>query len=437
MIPNNEATSAPAIVNSQGAIADARAPIASTDGYSVTPIDMAQESLVGDPAKSATSGHVSSTETVFTSADPDILLSLRRSIEGNVGKDEKSESVNEKNGLDIQDEKDTLSGETEPTKEEKPHQHHRLKDISEVDALLAQGKKRDKWFQLWRPKNGPPRPPESLDDVPEIPLATASIFSQLTYSWVTPLMTLGYQRPLMATDLWKMDKTREARLLSDKFMEAYTRREIEAKAYNARLLDPTDPMQPSRMQRFKWHLELTMHPRRHKSSSIPIDNVSDVSKLSSKAQRLHVLEEDWRQGSGRRKASIVMSLNETMSGFWAGGLFKVVGDSAQLMCPLLTKALINFSKEGEREEMSVSIRAPCLRRRPTAYSAHARGEPGPNIGRGVGYAVGLFFLVIMASVCQHQVGFLLIDEERFVLIDPSLNSSFSGPWLPGCWHVPR
>jgi ATP-binding cassette subfamily C (CFTR/MRP) protein 1 len=359
MIPNNQATFAPASDNGRTGMADARGHIASTAGYAVTPVDMAQESLVGDPVESANSGQESSTGTVFTSADPDVLLSLRRSIEGDIGKDEKSELDNEKADLDFQDEKDTLSDETPSTKEEKPQQHHRLKDISEVDALLAQGKKRDRWYQLWRPKNGPPRPPESLDDVAEIPLATASIFSQLTYSWVTPLMTLGYQRPLMATDLWKMDKTREARLLSDKFMDAYTRREIEAKAYNARLLDPTDPVQPSRLQRFKWHLELTLHPRRHKISSIPIGNGIDGPKLSSKAQRMHVLEEEWRQGSGRRKASIVMSLNETMSGFWAGGLYKVLGDVAQLMCPLLTKALINFSKEGELMEKSVSTPALC------------------------------------------------------------------------------
>lgn len=324
---------------------------ARTPAYSVTPVDMAQASLVGQPVESTDSPQGSLTGTTVTSADPDLLLSLRRSIEDGGRKDEKAESKNEKICLDSHDDKNTLSDEIISTEKEKPQQHHRLKDISEVNALLAQGKKRNKWYQVWRPKNDPPAPPDSLDEVAEIPLATASIVSQLTYSWVTPLMTLGYQRPLMATDLWKMDKTREAKLLSDKFMEAYTRREAEAKAYNTRLVDPVDPIQPSRLERFKWHVELTIHPRRHKLSSIPIANASDSEKLPSKAQKLHMLEEEWRQGSGRRKASIVLCLNETMSGFWAGGLFKVFGDVAQLMCPLLTKALINFSKEGGADEM--------------------------------------------------------------------------------------
>lgn len=34
-------------------------------------------------------------------------------------------------------------------------------------------------------------------------------FGMLTYQWVTPIMIRGYQRPLQATDLWKMDESRE------------------------------------------------------------------------------------------------------------------------------------------------------------------------------------------------------------------------------------
>jgi hypothetical protein len=81
---------------------------------------------------------------------------------------------------------------------------NKFKDLSASDAGLAPGKKREKWFQIWRPKNGPRKPPTSLDDAQEIPLATASYFSRLTFSWVSPLMVLGYQRPLQATDLWKV-----------------------------------------------------------------------------------------------------------------------------------------------------------------------------------------------------------------------------------------
>ena len=63
------------------------------------------------------------------------------------------------------------------------YQHKsKLRDLSESDALLSVGKKRERWFQVWRPKHGPRRPPKSLDDATEIPLAKANFLSQLFYS---------------------------------------------------------------------------------------------------------------------------------------------------------------------------------------------------------------------------------------------------------------
>ena len=79
---------------------------------------------------------------------------------------------------------------------------------------------------------------------------------------------------------------------------------------------------------------------------------------------------------------------------------QVTGDVMQLMGPLLVKvclvtcfpnltltpnpqAIINFGKE--------------------ALAAKDAGEKPPNIGRGVGMALGLFCLTALTSVCQHQV----------------------------------
>jgi hypothetical protein len=370
----------------------------------VTPVDIAQADLVADtdvPVRMISNEGTAT--TVTKSADGEELRTLRTLVEEKCGDAEPDESPSEKDQPPC-DEKSSIPS-VKTVSEDKPHQHNRLKDIQDIDALQAQGKKRNKWYQLWRPKNGPPPPPASLDDVPEIPLATASLLSQLTYTWVTPLMTLGYQRPLMATDLWKMDKTREAGPLADKFMQSYSKREIAAKEYNAKLIDPVEAIQPSRYQRLKWRTELIMHPRRHRLSALPA--IKAGPSQSTRAQKLQILEEAWRQGSGRRKASIVMSLNDTLTGFWAGGIFKVVGDTAQLMAPLLTKALITFSREGKssyavRTDTSADLLACAFSF--LVYDAHAEGVKGPNIGRGVGYAIGLFFLTILASVCQHQVG---------------------------------
>lgn len=87
---------------------------------------------------------------------------------------------------DNEDDESTGSDTAELSKEKKEKKEYqyqsKLKDLSASDAGLAQGKKRDHWYQVWRPKNGPRKPPKSLDDAPEIPLAKASFISQLTYS---------------------------------------------------------------------------------------------------------------------------------------------------------------------------------------------------------------------------------------------------------------
>lgn len=54
------------------------------------------------------------------------------------------------------------------------------------------------------------------------------------------------------------------------------------------------------------------------------------------------------------------------------------------MSPLVTRQIILFAQERAR------------------HTADPEQYAQPHIGRGVGMALGLFFLTIMASVCQHQ-----------------------------------
>ncbi|ODO00356.1 hypothetical protein I350_06992 [Cryptococcus amylolentus CBS 6273] len=248
------------------------------------------------------------------------------------------------------------------------------RDLSDSEVAQFPGVKREHWWELWRPRHSPPPPKASLEDADIIPLATASILSKLTFQWVTPIMVKGYQRPLQATDLWKLDESREAQPLSTRFMECLEIRQMKASEWNESLPTAT----PTRKQRVKW--AFTAATKRRLGSEYARHG-SD----STYNERRATLEKEWRECSGKRHGSVTWALNDTLSGFWAGGLFKVFGDTSQIMIPLLVKSLINFSKE--------------------VYAAHQSGEPEPNIGRGVGMAIGLFLLTVMQSICQHQFFF--------------------------------
>ncbi|KAG8758519.1 hypothetical protein FRC14_008012 [Serendipita sp. 396] len=242
--------------------------------------------------------------------------------------------------------------------ETKNSQRRNIKGHWDLDEGEEHIRFRRHWYQIWRPKNKPPPPPASLDDAAVIPLATANTFSLLTYQWLSPIMTLGYQRALQATDLWKMDPSRESSRLTDIFDESWARRRKSADDWNARLLK--GEITPPLRLRVLWRVRsLWGGPK--------IDEMTNT----------------WRAKDGMKHASIAWALNDVLGReFWAGGVFKVVGDTSQLMGPLIVKALIKFGTERAQ--------------------AHTQGRKGPNIGAGVAMAIGLFLVTILNSICQHQ-----------------------------------
>ncbi|KAH7884664.1 ABC protein [Phlebopus sp. FC_14] len=239
---------------------------------------------------------------------------------------------------------------------------------------------RQKWWQLWSgysyrhtplPKDPPPPPPASLEDAKLTPLATANVFSELTYAWITDLMVLGYQRTLQASDLYKIDVSREAGGLSKKLEEAWARR-VEAAADWNRRLDANE-IEPPFLTCVSFAFRALPFLPYNKTQA----------KTGTYSERRSALERHWREVDGRKEPSLTWALNDVFGRmFWIGGIFKVVGDVAQLMGPIVLKAIITFAEERS--------------------AARAAGEPVPNVGRGIGMALGLFFLTLTTSICTQQ-----------------------------------
>ncbi|KAG1747121.1 ABC protein [Suillus paluster] len=226
---------------------------------------------------------------------------------------------------------------------------------------------RQKWWQLWLPKDPPLPAPPSLEDALLTPLANASFFSQLTYTWMTDIMVLGYQRTLQASDLYKMDTSQESAVLATKLEDAWQRRVKAAADWNARL--ESGELNPSFIKRTGWALR-----------AIPCRGQRQCATWS---ERCAAFQKHWRECEGRKEASLAWALNDVFHGmFWTGGVFKVIYDMSQLMGPLVLRQIVVFA-----EERSAAIIA---------------GEPVPNVGRGIAMAIGLFALTVIASVCNHQ-----------------------------------
>ncbi|KAG1737506.1 ABC protein [Suillus paluster] len=264
---------------------------------------------------------------------------------------------------------ESLQGEKVPVRQE-------LKDVNAdnykpVNLQFDTGDEytnfRQKWWQLWLPEDPPIPAPPSLEDAALTPLANASIFSQLTYTWITGIMVLGYQRTLQASDLYKMDAPRESAVLAAKLEAAWQRRVKAAADWNARL--ESGELRPSIVKRTGWALRAISRQGQNQGATW--------------SERRVAFQKHWRESEGRKEASLTWALNDVFrSMFWIGGVFKVFGDTAQLMGPIVLRQIIVFAEERS--------------------AAAITGEPVPNVGRGIAMALGLFALTVTASVCTHQ-----------------------------------
>ncbi|QRV97503.1 ABC transporter transmembrane region [Ceratobasidium sp. AG-Ba] len=210
-----------------------------------------------------------------------------------------------------------------------------------------------KWWQrVPFTDSNPPAPLVSIDDAEFSPELTANWFSKLVFEWITPTLSLGYARPLEAPDLWKMDHSRSAEVMSELIITSFERRKAKADAYNERLRN--GEIGPG-VRGVWWSLQ------------------------GKRAEK----EKQWREKDGLKKPSLMWAMNDSVSWwFWSGGICMLISNVAQICSPLLVKEIIKFGQ--------------------LSYATHRAGQPSPPIGKGVGLAVGLFLLQVLSALCVHQ-----------------------------------
>ncbi|PSR72965.1 hypothetical protein PHLCEN_2v11202 [Hermanssonia centrifuga] len=160
------------------------------------------------------------------------------------------------------------------------------------------------------PRNPPP-PKDSIDSADILPEATAGIFSLITFSWITPLLALGYARALEASDLYKLEDHRSAAVIAEKINTSFEARQRKAQEYNTRLA--SGEISPG--WRKVWWLVRGRRAEREKL---------------------------WREQDGRKRASLVWALNDSVKyWFWSGAILKLSSDITTILTPLVVK--VRFS----------------------------------------------------------------------------------------------
>jgi ATP-binding cassette subfamily C (CFTR/MRP) protein 1 len=93
-------------------------------------------------------------------------------------------------------------------------------DVSDTKSSVSANKK---WYRKLNPLKRSKKPPvpESREVCREY---QASLFSRITFQWMAPLMTVGYQRPLEKNDLWSVNPDRSADVLVARLQTAFKKR---------------------------------------------------------------------------------------------------------------------------------------------------------------------------------------------------------------------
>ncbi|KAI9628445.1 hypothetical protein KEM48_011604 [Puccinia striiformis f. sp. tritici PST-130] len=119
-------------------------------------------------------------------------------------------------------------------------------------------------------------------DMPQLLLTC--LFSCDRFQWIQPILSLGYGRPLVETDLWALDHDRQSDYLSDKLLANYRKRQLAAQKKQT----SADPKETS-------------------------------------------------------KASLARALNDTFfARFWTAGFCKLMSDGFVACSPLVNRALIKY-----------------------------------------------------------------------------------------------
>lgn len=187
----------------------------------------------------------------------------------------------------------------------------------------------------------PPPPKASLDDADIIPETHANFFDLVTFGWMTPLLGLGYARPLEDTDLYRLQDSRSSQMIADKILASFDRRRDAAKEYNARLA--SGEIKPG-WRALWWKLRGNRDAR----------------------------EKQWRQKDGRKRASLALAMNDSIAWwYWSGGILKLTSDVSSMLSPLVVKVRRLACQSCGRVGTGVAARRLGLSHSPITGLSHA------------------------------------------------------------------
>jgi ABC transporter transmembrane region len=202
---------------------------------------------------------------------------------------------------------------------------------------------------------------------------TAGWFSLLTFGWMNSLMTLGYVRPLEASDLWKLQDHRSAGVIAETILSSFDARRKKADEYNARL-SSGEIKPPLSLRVISW-----LH--------------------GDGEERL----KRWREKDGKAQPSLTWAVNDAIKWwFWSGGVLKVIADTAQVTTPLVQKVAYILRSMLHDPVTFTPIFQYLINFATDSYVSHRDGIQPPETGKGIRLVIVLVILQLVSMLSENH-----------------------------------
>ncbi|KAL1706525.1 P-loop containing nucleoside triphosphate hydrolase protein [Schizophyllum commune] len=200
--------------------------------------------------------------------------------------------------------------------------------------------------------------PAGFGEGKTLPEGSAWPWSRLVFSWLDPLLKVGFSRPLQEDDLWSLPEKLSTGSIADRL------------EYNFYVRCP--PEQRPLVVRER-HPALASGVPAAQGKERDEKTLAEVSSTPAEAK-----EGDKQPTKSPYDESLIKAIHRTvLLRWWLGGLFKVLGDTLRTTSPLIQKVMLGWLAEAYLFDH---------------LDADGRDSYFPNgAPRGIGYGIGLAF----------------------------------------------
>ncbi|KIJ49226.1 hypothetical protein M422DRAFT_225864 [Sphaerobolus stellatus SS14] len=287
---------------------------------------------------------------------------------------------------------------------------------SELGTELQSQKKRGILSRLWHPSPASSSFAIRPDgEVVEIPEESSSWSSRIVFHWITPLLWVGYTRPLQLEDLWKLPNARLSHTMADRLGEQFYKRVQKAKQ-DAEANPDESVMEKEKVLQNEKDLNPELETSQLESTSshsAPKKTSPDQAKSgkswipfrNSKSKTAKGKKADEKKEPNYSSIFFAAMHSTLLWRWWAAGICKLIGDTLQTTSPLINKALLSWLSVAFAFHHSDNgfIKDPT--------TGDLIPVPAPRgIGYGIGLVIALFAMQELSSLATNQYQILTMTN---------------------------